>query len=77
MLSVCLQETVEDIDKNKDGFVDLDEYIRNYYTLYFFCWGSGNVVLFSLKTKDSSRGSFQAICTAQKTIRIKRANQIG
>ncbi|KAK6109946.1 EF-hand domain pair family protein [Brugia pahangi] len=31
MRDVVVQETLEDIDKNKDGFVDLDEYIGDMY----------------------------------------------
>ncbi|MFH4981793.1 hypothetical protein AB6A40_008502 [Gnathostoma spinigerum] len=31
MRDIVVQETIEDIDKNKDGFVDIDEYIGDMY----------------------------------------------
>jgi len=31
MKDIIVSETIEDIDKNKDGVVDLDEYIRDLY----------------------------------------------
>lgn len=38
------QETIEDIDKNKDGVVDLDEYIRKFSASA--CLGMGSFMLF-------------------------------
>jgi len=34
---ITLQETVEDIDKNKDGKISLDEYIGMLFTYFYHC----------------------------------------
>lgn len=35
--SDCLQETIEDIDKDKDGMIDIEEYIGKWVEQYMYC----------------------------------------